>query len=261
MKSLKKNHIWIIGASSGIGASLAHGLALAGAKVVLTARRPEALEEIKLKLPGRGHLVMPLDVTKVDEVKYTLEKIFTHTQYLDRVIFLPAIYSPHSNERKSIDFIHEMISVNLSSAFTVVETVIPAFIKQGYGQIVLCGSVAGFRGLPRGQPYCATKAGIINYAESLKVELSQENIDVKVINPGFVKTPLTDKNNFTMPMMISAEKAACYIRKGLVKSAFEIHFPKRFTYIMKILKFLPYWLYFKLTHIMQNNMQEQDKNE
>ena len=127
----------------------------------------------------------------------------------------------------------------------------PQFESQGHGQIVICASVAGYRGLPTGQPYCAAKAALLNLSESLKVELEPKNIDVKVICPGFVKTPLTDKNDFPMPMIIEAEDSAIAIKKGLCSRAFEIHFPKRFTYIMKLLHILPHWLYFVVARKMR----------
>jgi short-subunit dehydrogenase len=132
----------------------------------------------------------------------------------------------------------------LNGAFNAVHAVLPILKSQAHGQFVLCGSVAGYCGLPNGQPYSATKAGVINLAESLRAE--EGHLDIKVINPGFVRTPLTDKNNFKMPMMIEPEEAAKIIVKGLQSKKFEIHFPKRFTFLMKILSVLPDFLYFKI---------------
>ena len=120
-----------------------------------------------------------------------------------------------------------------------------------YGQIAICASVAGYRGLPYGQPYGSTKAALINLCESLRVEMMRKNIDVKVINPGFVQTPLTDKNAFPMPMMISSDKAAQFIARDLLTSKFEIHFPKNFTYILKIVRTLPTWLYLWLARFIK----------
>ena len=127
----------------------------------------------------------------------------------------------------------------------MIETVLPLLLAQGGGQITLCASVAGYRGLPKSQPYGATKAGLINIAESLAAEVPKQ-IDVRVINPGFVESRLTDKNDFKMPMRISPEKAAKAIADGLNKPGFEIHFPKAFTRIMKLLSYLPNSLYFAL---------------
>lgn len=250
-KDYHGKHVWIIGASSGIGFALAQELAAQGAVLALSARSEEKLNDLN-KLLGGDHLVCPMDVSDERATKEALSLIQASFPKLDSAIFLAAIYSPHNGEKKEIGFIHEMLHVNVGGAFNMIDAVQPFFETQKFGQIVLCGSVAGYRGLPTGQPYCATKAAIINLAESLKVDLAPKNIDVKVICPGFVKTPLTDKNDFEMPMMIEADEAARAIAKGVLGKGFEIHFPKRFTYIMKFLKFLPYPLYFWLAGKMIN---------
>ncbi len=238
--SYQGKYIWIIGASSGIGAALARELATQGATLALSARRGDKLNALIAQLDGSGHTALPLDVRDHDALKDAAQKI----PKLDSALFMAA-YSPvHDKKIKDINVIHDMTAINLGGAFNMIDIVQPIFEKQGQGQIVLCASVAGYRGLPHGQPYCAHKAALISLAESLHVELAPKNIDVKVINPGFVRTPLTDKNDFSMPMMISAEKAAKEIAKGLRSKAFEIHFPKRFTFLMKIMRALPAFLYF-----------------
>lgn len=239
MQEYAGSHIWIVGASSGIGRALAIELSARGAALILTARRQEELEALNKEL-GSQHKVYAADAADAE----ALRKIAQTIPRIDSVIFMAAIYAPHTQDKKSIEFIHDLISVNLGGAFNVVNAVLPVFIRQNSGQIVLCGSVAGYRGLPQGQPYCATKAAIINYAESLKIDLGPKNIDVKVINPGFVRTPLTDKNDFMMPMMIEADEAARAIARDLISRKFEIHFPKKFTWIMKFLKILPASVYF-----------------
>lgn len=246
MKTFKNKNVWIIGASSGIGAALAKNLAAQGANVILSARREDELEKIKSDLACGQHSVLPLDVTDPARIDQHIKTIQKEYDSLDSVIFLAAIYSRHDGKPKDIDFIQKMIAVNLGGGFNVAEKVKPAFLGQGFGQLVLCASVAGYRGLPKGQPYCATKAGLINYAESLHVEWKADGLDVKVICPGFVETPLTDKNDFEMPMIITADKAAEYIAQGLIKKSFEIHFPKRFSFMMKALRIMPNFLYFKL---------------
>jgi len=239
-------NIWVIGASSGIGEATARELSALGAHVTLSARSEDKLNKINKSL-GSVHTVLPVDAA--DPI--SLIKAAETFKRLDSVIFMAAIYAPHTQKTKDINFIHDMINVNLGGAFNTVNAVLPIFEKQGFGQIALCGSVAGYRGLPYGQPYCATKAAIINYAESLKIELEEKNIDVKVINPGFVKTPLTDKNDFHMPMIIETKDAAKALTKDLQSHAFEIHFPKKFTWIMKFISVLPRWLYFPLSRLMK----------
>ena len=137
----------------------------------------------------------------------------------------------------------KIINVNLTGTFHLVSAIMPVFKKNGGGQLALCASVAGYSGLPAGQPYCATKAGMINLAESLRAEHDGTGVDIKLICPGFVKTDLTDGNDFPMPMIIEAADAGRYIADGLAKKRFEIHFPKRFTLILKLLRILPYCLY------------------
>lgn len=246
MRPYEGKTVWIIGASSGIGEALATELAAQGAKLVLSARSIDKLDALNQRLGG-AHRVIAADAGDPQSLVTAAQAIET----LDSVIFMAALYTPHSNREKDIHFVNDMISVNLSGAFNTVNAVLPLYKQQTYGQIVLCASVAGYRGLPYGQPYCSTKAGMINYAESLKIELEDANIDVKVINPGFVKTPLTDKNDFTMPMMIPAEVAANIIAKEMLSKRFEIHFPKQFTYLMKLIDILPRWIYFPLARLMK----------
>lgn len=254
MKTTDTKIIWVIGASSGIGASLVNELANRGAQVIASARRGDELQGVVDRLHGTGHLALPLDASDAAAMANASKTIIAKYGRVDSVIFLAAIYSAHDGKRKSLDFMHQMLKVNIGGAFNVVETILPVFKDQGGGQIVLCGSVAGYRGLPNGQPYCATKAAIMNYAESLKVELEPMNIDVKLISPGFVKTPLTDKNDFDMPMIIEPTQAATAIADGLTRRAFEIHFPKKFTFIMKFLRLLPAPLYFMVTRQMVKKM-------
>ncbi|MFP4312873.1 MAG: SDR family NAD(P)-dependent oxidoreductase [Alphaproteobacteria bacterium] len=252
MKDVNGKYIWIIGASSGIGAALAKELAANGAHLIISARRKEKLEELAAALPGEGHMIAPLDVSDAKEIEKAQGTILQTAPRIDSAIFLAAIYKPHDGAKKPLSFIQNAIDVNVMGAFNLVDVVQSQYEKQGQGQIVLCASVAGYRGLPTGQPYCATKAALINLAESLKIDLESKNIDVKVICPGFVKTPLTDKNDFPMPMIIEAEDAAKAIRKGLCSRSFEIHFPKRFTFIMKLLRILPHGLYFAIARKMRS---------
>lgn len=244
MKNVKGKYIWIVGASSGIGAALAKELAEKGAILALSARREDKLVELISTLNGNQHIAIPVDVGNLESVYKAQKYILQSFSHIDSAIFMAAIYSAHDGRKKDISFIHDMLDVNLGGAFNMIDGLLPLYESQGYGQLVLCASVAGYRGLPNGQPYCATKAALINLAESLKIEWEPKNIDVKVICPGFVKTPLTDKNKFPMPMIIEAEEAARALADGLCAGSFEIHFPKRFTWMMKILRLLPYPLYF-----------------
>lgn len=248
MKDLHGQYIWIIGASSGIGAALAVALSQKGANVILSARRQSALLEVKAQLAGANHQTLAFDIS---DHKQTADA-FKTIKRLDRVILMAAVYDPSDKGRADITFAHKSMQVNLGGAYNMLDVVKPFFEAQGHGQINLCGSVAGYYGLPNSQPYASTKAALINLAESLYVECKPRNVDVKIINPGFVSTPMTDKNNFEMPMVITATKAAEEIVKGLTARAFEIHFPKKFTLLMKVLRLLPYGLAFKVSKKLIN---------
>ena len=235
------NYVWIIGASSGIGRATAIELAAQGAILALSARSEDKLNALQAEL-GEQHLVLPLDVTDAQAVVNTLARVQATFPRLDRVIFMAAIYDPTPFTQLEITAVQQMITINLIGAVNLVHAVLPVLRQQGAGQLVLCGSVAGYRGLPNSQPYSATKAALINLAESLRA--AERALDIKVINPGFVRTALTDKNDFNMPMIIDVEQAAKTIAKELLTKRFEIHFPKRFTYLMKLLALLPAWAYF-----------------
>ncbi len=233
--------VWIIGASSGIGEALARELASRGALLALSARNKAALENLRDSLNNESHKVFELDVCDAESVTQKANEIRDVFGKVDSVIFLAASYTPMKLDKLDLAITQQIVEVNLLGAFHVVNSVLPILKNQSHGQIALCGSVAGYFGLPGGQPYSATKAGIINLAESLHAELPK-SIDVKLINPGFVRTKLTDQNNFKMPMIIGADVAAKSIADGLLKKQFEVHFPKKFTYLLKLLCIFPYWL-------------------
>lgn len=238
-------HVWIIGASSGIGRALASTLAARGARLALSARRSDELDSLVATL-GNKHRAFTLDVSDAAVFAATAAAIKHHFGTIDYVIMLAGIYTPTSIAKMDIADAHNIVTVNLMGSLNCLHAVLPHLRAQGHGQIALCASVAGYRGLPNAQPYAATKAAVINLAETASIEESKNGIDVRVISPGFVRTPMTDKNNFYMPMMITPEAAADAIAQGLLSSSFEIHFPKRFTLLMKLLQFLPNALYLRL---------------
>lgn len=245
-QSYRDSIVWIIGASSGIGAALARELAARGAVIALSARRKDALESLKASLEGEQHKIFALDVGDADCMNRSASAIRAALGRIDRVIFLAAHYTPMQLEALNLPIARQIIETNLLGALHVVQAVLPILKEQAHGQIALCGSVAGYVGLPGGQPYSATKAAIINLAESLRAEMPKA-IDIKLINPGFVRTALTDKNPFTMPMIIPPEQAAIAIADGLLTTRFEVHFPKRFTFCLKLLRLLPYRLALRIT--------------
>ncbi|PZO82322.1 MAG: short-chain dehydrogenase [Micavibrio aeruginosavorus] len=246
MKDYAGKTIWIIGASSGIGRALAMELDSRGANLILSARNEQALNTLSASLKNENSVV-PFDAAD----KNSFAGAFSNLRKIDSVVYLAAAYTPGKIEDIKPDDVAAAISINLEAPYTLLRHLIPLYKKQGRGQIALCGSVAGYVGLPGGQPYSATKAGIINLAQSLRSEMADENIDVRLISPGFVRTGLTDKNDFSMPMIIEPEEAAKAIADGLSGNNFEIHFPKKFTFIMKIISMLPYCLYFLIVRMIK----------
>ena len=244
-KSFKGKTVWIVGASSGIGEALAHRLHAEGARLVLTARSQEKLHQLKKHLGDRHH-VFPCDVSDLTYVKKVTKAVQAALPQLDSVLFMAALYQPMTLAKLDMTFTKALIDVNIGGALNLISCVLPVFHRQKFGQIALCGSVAAYCGLPNGQPYSASKAAVANLAESLRIEEAKRGIDVKLISPGFVRTPLTEKNNFKMPMRVEPDVAAERLVKGLKSRRFEIHFPRRFTYSMKLLRALPYGAYFQL---------------
>ena len=237
--------IWVIGASSGIGRALAQEFDKHQARLILSARNEQALNELNAELSSR-HRVLTLDIADPSSITSAVNALNADQTVLHRVVCLAGHYEPSSFKDMDIATIRQIIATNFTGTLDFVHAVLPVLIKQGTGQLALCGSVAGYRGLPNGQPYSATKAALINFAESLKIELEPFGVDVRIINPGFVRTQMTAKNGFNMPMLIDTAEAAQFIAAGLLDNRFEIRFPRLFTACMKILQWLPAALYFRI---------------
>lgn len=236
--------VWIIGASSGIGAALATLLASQGARVAISARRADALEQVAQI--SSAEWVLPLDVTQVASIQNARETLASSAGRIDRVVFLSGSYDPMNLDDLDLEQVRRIIDINLLGAFNLVREVYPYLISQGAGQLSFCASISGYSGLPHSQPYASSKAAVINMTESLRAEASGTGVDIKLINPGFVRTPLTDKNDFDMPFIMEPQEAAERIARGLQKQGFEIAFPRRSAYALKLLSRLPYWLRFRL---------------
>jgi len=243
MKNLNNQKIWILGASAGLGSELAKILDFDGAEIAISARSESDLLLLGNSLVNKP-LIRPLDVTDVSQIASAFQSILSEWKTIDRIVYLPAIYNPMKLSRLNLDIVQKEIEVNLLGLFNMISVVLPVLQKQKQGQFLICSSVAGFVGLPMGQPYSATKAAVTNVAESLKCE--NPNLDIKIIHPGFIKTRLTDQNNFKMPMIMDAEVAAYKLYKGMLKNKFEISFPWAFVATIKLIRILPYSVFFKI---------------
>lgn len=245
--------IWITGASSGIGAALAIEMAEHGWQVAASGRDRSRLESVRARAPGAIYAFV-LEVTDASAVRKTAEDIRALLGPIDLAVFNAGISSRFSVQHFDAEAIRHKMDVNYGGAVNGIAAVLPAMQARGRGHIALTASVAGYRGLPGGAPYCASKAAMISLAESLKPDLDACNITMSVITPGFVKTPLTAKNRFPMPAMVTAEQAATRIRRGLERGRFEITFPRRLAYGLKLLQRLPYAVYFPLIRRIAGNM-------
>ena len=238
--------VWIIGASTGIGAAAARKLLAAGARVALSARQGDKLQEVAGGFAGTRALVEPLDFTDGAQLNAARERIFGAWGGCDLVLIVAGTHQEVRAWELTAQDADALLKINLNAPIAATAAVLPALLAQGKGAIGLVSSVAGFRGLPKALVYGASKAGLINFAETLYMDLRPRGLGVYLINPGFVKTPLTDRNPFKMPALISAEEAAVHTLRGLERGRFEIHYPRRFTNVMKLLRLLPYGLYFRV---------------
>jgi short-subunit dehydrogenase len=241
---------WIIGASHGIGEELVKSLFGDGYNLAISARDEKKLNEIKKALEQNPMqksqiLVAPLDVSDLNSFKNAFKKISENFLKIDLAIFASGIYQPMDLKDFDIEFAQKTLDVNLGGCLNFLHLIVPKMTEQKSGHIALIASVAGYRGLPQSLAYGASKAAIINLAEGIYPELKSNGIAISVINPGFVKTRLTDSNKFSMPFLISTKEAAEVISNELKKGKFEIHFPKKFTFFLKFLRLIPNSLFLK----------------
>ncbi|MDO8290496.1 MAG: SDR family NAD(P)-dependent oxidoreductase [Parvibaculum sp.] len=242
--------VWITGAGKGIGRALALHMAREGWSVAASARTVEDLTSLAVEgEAGRIH-VFALDVTDLDATQKTIVKIEGELGPIDMAILNAGTHVAMSAENFSVATFRKLVDVNLMGPVNGLGVLLPLFRVRGRGHIAVVASVAGYRGLPTSSAYGATKAALINMCEALKPELVRDGIDLSLINPGFVETPLTEKNKFPMPFLISAEEAATTIYKGLINKKFEISFPWTFVLLLKLMRLLPYRLFFFLTSRM-----------
>ena len=241
----EKKVIWITGASSGIGKAVAIKFAQNGWIVAASARRENLLNELK-QINENIH-PFPLDVTDIDKCKLVATNIINQFKNIDICLFGTGMHDPKSEKKFNLEKIREIMEVNYFGTMNSINSIYNYFSKKKNGQISIISSVAGYRGLPAAGAYCASKSALTSFAESLNFDMRMKNVRVSLVSPGFIKTPMTDQNDFPMPMIKSPEFAANEIYKGLtVKKGFEIHFPKAFTYFLKFLQILPSGIYFKL---------------
>jgi len=236
--------IWITGASSGIGKAVAEKFASEGWKVAASARRKEILDEMS---KHENIFSYPLDVTNQDQIKNSFDKIINDFNGLDLCLFSSGTYDPKLEQEINVKQNKFVMETNFFGVLYCINTVEKYFKEKKDGHISIVSSVAAYRGLPNSSGYGPSKAALTNLTESLYFDFKKHDVRISLISPGFIKTPLTDKNEFAMPFIKSPKFAAEKIFKGLTGSkAFEIHFPKTLTILLKIFRVLPYKIYLYL---------------
>ncbi|MEJ7705785.1 MAG: SDR family NAD(P)-dependent oxidoreductase [Nocardioidaceae bacterium] len=237
--------IWITGASSGIGAALATELADRGARVAISARRVDRLNAV-----SQGRMMsVPLDVTDHDAVLAAAEDVREELGDLDYAIFNAGAWTPTKVGQWDADAFRSQVEVNLLGTNSGLAAVLPRMLERNAGTIVIVASVAGYRGIPSAEAYGATKAALLNLAESLRADLAPTGVDVQWVSPGFVRTELTETNAFPMPFLIDADQAARTIADNLGNGRPEVVFPLAMAVSMKLLRLLPHRLW---THIWRH---------
>ncbi len=242
--SENQKKVWITGASSGIGRALAQKYSKENWKVAISARRKNLLDEIAL---DKNISAFPLDISDQQETSNVFNNILQEFKDIDLCIFNSGIYNRKAEKEIDVDEISKTIKVNFIGTVNCVKTVEKYFKDKKKGKIALVSSIAAYRGLPKSSGYGPSKAALTNFAESIYFDFKKFSVNVSLISPGFIKTPMTDTNEFTMPFIKSSEFAAEKIYKGLLKkNKFEIAFPIELTSILKFLRILPYSLYMYL---------------
>jgi NAD(P)-dependent dehydrogenase (short-subunit alcohol dehydrogenase family) len=238
--------IWVLGASDGIGAATAKLLLEHGAWVALSARRQEKLNEVCAVEPQA--MALALDITDHASVMRARDRLLREWGRLDLVLVVAGGYNEMRADSFDLAAANQLIDLNLRGVYNCLDAVLPLLLRQGAGGIGIVASVAGYGGLPKALAYGPTKAALINLCEGLYLDLRPRGINVYQINPGFVATALTAGNDFAMPALISAERAAWEMVEAMEDGEFHIHFPKRFSNCLRLLRLLPYHLYFWIVH-------------
>ncbi|WP_224816297.1 SDR family oxidoreductase [Hasllibacter sp. MH4015] len=244
MRDWSGKKYWLVGASEGLGRSLAHIMSRSGVELVLSARSTDRLEELAAELPGASSIV-PVDISDRNSVEDAAAEIGA----VDGMVFLAGVYSPMKAQDWDADKVEQMFDINLTGAARVVGQVIGKMVEADKGHIVLIGSLSAYRGLPGAIGYSASKAGLMALAESMHGDLKATGVEVQIANPGFIKTRLTEQNDFDMPFIMEPDAAAQEVFEHMNDDSFHKAFPFGFGLVFRLSRFLPTsiyeWLFFR----------------
>jgi len=241
LKDWAGKRYWLVGASEGLGRELAFAMSRAGVELVLSARNADRLAELAEALPGKAH-PLPLDVTDAAAVKRAAEQAGP----IDGLVWLAGVYWPMGAEAWDADRVTAMFDVNTTGAARVLGAVVPGMVARDRGHVVLTGSLSGFRGLPGAVGYAPSKAGVMALAEAMHADLRRTGVQVQLVNPGFIRTRLTEKNDFAMPFIMDADAAARRYFAHMSGDGFACNFPTLFSLVFRLGNFLPDWLYYRI---------------
>ena len=241
MRDWKGKRYWLVGAGDGLGAALAHRMSRAGAHVIVSARSEDKLRDLVASLPGEGSF-QTVDVSDESSVAAAAQAI----GQIDGVVFLAGVYWPFGAGAWDAAQANAMADINFTGLVRVMGQIVPNFVKRNAGHVVITGSLSGFRGLPGSIGYTASKAGTMSLAECMYADLRRTQVDVQLVNPGFIKTQLTDKNNFNMPFIMSPDAAAEQMFSHMNTKRFKKSFPGLFSLLFRGGQFLPDWLYYRI---------------
>ena len=241
MREWAGKRYWLVGASEGLGLALAQIMSRAGAEVILSARSEDRLAEAVSSLPGKARSV-PCDVADRASVQAAADAVGE----VDGVVYLAGVYWPTKAQEWNAEQVEAMCDINFTGCARVVGAVLPAMVKRGTGHVVITGSLSGFRGLPGAIGYAASKAGVMVLAESMECDLRGSGIEVQLANPGFIRTRLTQKNDFSMPFLMEPQDAAREMFEHMNSGTFKRSFPMVFSWVFRLSQFLPDWAYYRI---------------
>lgn len=241
MRDWQGKRYWLVGASEGLGLALAQIMARAGVDLILSARSPKRLEEAAATL-ARPAQIVPCDVADAAQVQAAA----TAAGRIDGVVFLAGLYWPMRAQDWDADKVQAMCDVNFTGCARVVGAALPQMVERNAGHVVITGSLSGFRGLPGAVGYAASKAGTMVLAESLYADLRNTGVTVQLANPGFIRTRLTAQNDFAMPFIMDAERAAQIMFDHMQTDGFKTSFPTLFSWLFRGSQVFPDWLYYRM---------------